>query len=65
VRQLVQWAELNNDWAAWTSCAIVVGAMWVTAAFLVWFDTGLFFQLVSALYSTLVLGLAQRLGHVK
>ncbi|KAF8059158.1 CALS3 [Scenedesmus sp. PABB004] len=53
-----------SGWA-WVDAVLLVWSMWVAAAFLVFYDTGLIFQLVGALYSTAVLGLHRRVGHVK
>eukprot|EP00879_Flechtneria_rotunda_P010664 GHRR01011145.1.p1 GENE.GHRR01011145.1~~GHRR01011145.1.p1 ORF type:complete len:1109 (+),score=334.63 GHRR01011145.1:1762-5088(+) len=55
----------NTLWVVWAESILLVFALWVTAAFLVFYDTGLFWQLIGALYSTLVLGMHRRIGHVK
>lgn len=64
-RKLLYHAENSQRWWEWAQAVLVVWAMGVTVAFLVFYNTGLFWQVLSSMYSTLVLGLRQRLGHVK
>lgn len=52
-------------WGDWAMSVILIFALWGASAFLVFYDTGLFWQLVGALYSTLILGIHRRVGHVK
>jgi len=55
----------QQPWHVWTESILLAWSLWVAAAFLVFYDTGLFWQLLSALYSTMVLGVNRRVGHVK
>lgn len=59
--------QLNSStpWNEWAESILLVWSLWVAAALLVFYDTGLFWQLIGALYSTLVLGMHRRVGHVK
>jgi hypothetical protein len=58
-------ADVSMIRITWLQTGVVVFGMWAAVAFLVFYDTGLFWQVVSAIYSTLVLGLHQRIGQVK
>lgn len=53
------------SWDRWAMSVILILALWLSAAFLIFYNTGLFWQLVGALYSTVVLGMHRRVGHVK
>lgn len=53
------------DAAAWVQTGLVIWSLWVTTAFLVFYDTGLFWSVVSGVYSTYILGVNQRIGKVK
>lgn len=50
---------------AWAQTGLVVWSLWVTVAIMVFFDTGLFWSVVSGVYSTYILGVHQRVGKVK
>jgi hypothetical protein len=52
------WSEIVNT-------AILVFALFFSAALLVWYDTGLFYQLISAAYSVLLLAVPRRVGLIK
>lgn len=52
-------------WDMWAMSVLLIVALWGATAFLIFYDTGLFWQLVSALYSTLILGVHRRVGHIK
>lgn len=65
VAKLLQPLDASMPWTRWAEAVIAVLALWLAAAFLVFYDTGLFWQLVSAVYSTLILGMQRRIGHVK
>lgn len=65
VRRLLLPLDSSTPWSSWVEAVLAVWSLWIAAAFLVFYDTGLFWQLVSAIYSTLFLGLRRRIGHVK
>jgi len=64
-RKLLLPLDSSTPWTRWTEAILAVWSLWVAAAFLVFYDTGLFWQLISAVYSTLFLGMRRRIGHVK
>jgi hypothetical protein len=65
VRMLLQPLDSSSPWTSWAEAVLAVWSLWIAAAFLVFYDTGLFWQLISAVYSTLFLGMRRRIGHVK
>lgn len=65
VRKLLLPLDSATPWTRWAEAVLAVWSLWVAAAFLVFYNTGLFWQLISALYSTLFLGMRRRIGHVK
>lgn len=53
------------SWDRWAMSVIIIFCLWGASAFLIFYDTGLFWQLIGAMYSTLILGMHRRVGHVK
>lgn len=65
VRKLLGPLNSSTPWTLWAESVLAVWSLWVAASFLVFYDTGLFWQLISGIYSTLFLGMQRRIGHVK
>ena len=52
-------------WSEYVNTVILVFALFFSSALLVWYDTGLFYQLFSAAYSVLLLAVPRRVGLIK